>query len=93
MVAVVRAAVVRRRMKLRRQGAEALAIRICHELSKLNAGRVHEAHAIQARLGINSTAAEEAYRYGASMLWLRAEGDPTSSLQLLEAGRKMIAES
>jgi hypothetical protein len=79
----------------RRGGAEANAIRICNEVSRLNAGRNlrwHEAAAIEKRLGLKEKAAQMAYDFAVTRYWIAAVGDPVSSITLIEAGHAMVAQ-
>jgi hypothetical protein len=87
--------VAAKRINTRRHNAEALAVRICRECSKLDAGRLlrwHEAHAIEKRLLINEADAQAAYKVAVDKRWLNVVGEPVFSISLLEDGRAMIAK-
>jgi hypothetical protein len=72
-----------------------LALRICRELYRFDAGRPlrwHEAWAIEQKLGIDEEAAQEALRFAVAKRWVATVGDPVFSIELLEDGRRLVAE-
>jgi hypothetical protein len=76
--------------------AEAMAIRICRELYRLDGGqalRWHEAGAIKQKLEIDEGRGQAALLYAFSDRWVDIVGDPVSSITLLEGGRRIAEEN
>jgi hypothetical protein len=83
-------------VRLRGQGAEAVALRLCREVYRLNAGRAiwwQNAWAVQQSLGVDAESADEAWRYARARRWIdTSHDDDIGQVMLLKAGRRIFAE-
>ena len=81
---------------MRGHGAEAVALRLCRELYRLDAGRIlrwRSAWTIQQSLAVSREEASEAWRYAEAHRWVEtSHGDGIGQVTMLEAGRRLFAE-
>ena len=81
---------------VRREGIEAVAVRLCRKADRLMAGRIghwENAWQIAERLGFEDEVAREGWRYARARGWIEtSHGDDIGMVTMLEAGRQLFAE-